>query len=83
MSPLVERQLSSRSTNGEAPILKNSFKERIDFLTSTSHMLKAATLELLVSISGLLAPDDYVRMAPVLWNHCMDEQEARVIAPVS
>ncbi len=82
-SPLMERQMSARSTNGETPVPGGSFADRIEFLTLSSRMLKAAALELLVSISGLLTPEDYIRLAPVLWNQCMDEVEARVIAPVS
>lgn len=84
-SPILDRQMSSQSTNGTntpASSKLSSFAERIDFLTSTSRMLKSAALELLVSVCGLLSPDDYNRLVPVLWNQCMDEQEARVIAPV-
>ena len=75
--------MSARSTNADPPVPGGPFEDRIEFLSSASRVLKSAALELLVSISGLLTPEDYIRLAPVLWNRCMDETEARVIAPVS
>lgn len=58
-----------------------SFEEQLGRLGSMTRILKYTMLELLVSVSGLLSTEDYVQVASPLWN-CMDEKEAKGIAPV-
>ena len=43
----------------------------------------STALELLVTVSGLLQPNDYIQLGPILWYRHLDHNASHVIAPVS
>ncbi|KAH8084333.1 hypothetical protein BXZ70DRAFT_1046150, partial [Cristinia sonorae] len=57
------------------------FTEHIATLSSMTCTLMLTMLELLVCISGLLSTEDYVKLAPAVWNRCMDDPAPKMIAP--
>ena len=42
---------------------------------------RATILELLVAVTGMLGPPEYIRLLPVLWHYCFDGR-SKVLAPV-
>ncbi len=77
----LEKQASEKS---DTP------KDKSDPLVATMKRLSEMTdvvqsiiLELLVTVSALLTPEQFRQLGPVLWIHCMDEPHAPVVASVS
>ncbi|KAH9946910.1 hypothetical protein B0H21DRAFT_857417 [Amylocystis lapponica] len=60
---------------------QRALSARLQCLKSLYKALNCTTLELLVSISGLLKPEDYIRLGPVLWSQYLDNPIATVIPP--
>ncbi|KAI0676337.1 hypothetical protein C8Q78DRAFT_1084712 [Trametes maxima] len=83
LSPSVlDTQLSKRSSKGGVEdTTKEVFGDRVTALRALVERDKSTGLELLVTISGLLSPEDYIRMAPVLWYRHLDDPATHVVAP--
>ncbi|KAH9852273.1 hypothetical protein C2E23DRAFT_921858 [Lenzites betulinus] len=62
---------------------KEVFGDRIVTLRGLAEREKSTGLELLVTVSGLLVPDDYLRIAPILWYRHMDDHATHVVASTS
>lgn len=62
---------------------QDNFDARIMMLQSLIDKRISTTLELLVTISGLLQPNDYMQLGPILWYKHLDNVASHVIAPVS
>ncbi|OSC98071.1 hypothetical protein PYCCODRAFT_1375895 [Trametes coccinea BRFM310] len=60
---------------------KETFGDRLMLLRSLVEKQKSTGLELLVTVSGLLGPNDYVRLAPVLWYKHLNDTATHVVAP--
>ena len=60
----------------------DSFDARIMMLQSLIDKRISTALELLVTISGLLQPNDYMQLGPILWYQHLDNVASHVIAPV-
>lgn len=79
--PSFDKPLAIKTSPSESNDLLGGFDGRVKLLTSMAHAPRAMPLELLVTICGMLGTSEYVRLAPVLWNCCFDD-DARIIAPV-
>ncbi|OBZ67524.1 hypothetical protein A0H81_12594 [Grifola frondosa] len=55
--------------------------DRLEKLKSLHHALRSTILELLVTISGLLTPEDYLRLTSTLWHRHLDDTSINVVAP--
>ena len=62
---------------------QDNFDARIMMLQSLIDKRISTTLELLVTISGLLQPNDYMQLGPILWYKHLDNVASHVIASVS
>ncbi|THG96127.1 hypothetical protein EW026_g5650 [Hermanssonia centrifuga] len=49
-------------------------------LSEMTDVVQSTILELLVTVSALLTPEQFRQLGPVLWIHCMDEPHAPVVA---
>ncbi|CAL1699709.1 unnamed protein product [Somion occarium] len=78
--PSFDKPLAIKTSPSESNDLLGGFDGRVKLLTSMAHAPRAMPLELLVTICGMLGTSEYVRLAPVLWNCCFDD-DARIIAP--
>lgn len=63
--------------------LDAEYSARLQFLTSLPDDPIAVMLELCVAVCALIVAADYVRLGSVLWNHCLDSEDARILNPVS
>ncbi len=61
---------------------QDTFEDRITLLQSCIDKKISTALELLVTVSGLLQPNDYMQLAPILWYQHLDNTASHVIAPV-
>lgn len=64
----------------------NYFKkllERTPILDSFSKGLIRNSLRLFVAVSGMLSVEDHQKLAPLLWNECLDDPDYDVQASVS
>ena len=53
----------------------------MQMLESMMEVPRATILELLVAVTGMLGPPEYIRLLPVLWHYCFDGR-SKVLAPV-
>ncbi|TBU39115.1 hypothetical protein BD309DRAFT_873000 [Dichomitus squalens] len=67
--------------SGSIDAYQDSFDSRITMLQSLIDRRVSTALDLLVTVSGLLQPDDYMRLGPILWYKHLDNPEPHVIAP--
>ncbi|KAI0355950.1 hypothetical protein OH77DRAFT_1402071 [Trametes cingulata] len=79
-SSTLESHPPSRPSKGEDGS-KEVFGDRLATLRCLLERQKSTGLELLVTVSGLLAPTDYLRMAPILWYRHLDDPAPHVVAP--
>ncbi|KAI0828677.1 hypothetical protein BC628DRAFT_1316176 [Trametes gibbosa] len=77
-----EKHQSRRMSRVEE-LSKEVFGDRIVTLRALAERHKSTGLELLVTVSGLLTPDDYLRLAPILWYRHMDDHATHVVASAS
>lgn len=63
--------------------VQEEFNNKIKWLTSLHNDRGSTILELLVSISGLLTPADYMKLTPIIWHRALDAPSPKVTAPVS
>ncbi|KAI8972849.1 hypothetical protein BD414DRAFT_559591 [Trametes punicea] len=81
-SPSLDLQQSKRlSKRGADDNTKDIFGDRLQMLRSLIERQKSTGLELLVTVSGMLSPNDYMRLAPVLWHKHLDNAATHVVAP--
>lgn len=73
---------SQASKGGSADPALDTFDDRIMMLQSLVDKKISTALELLVTISGLLQPNDYIHIAPMLWYQHLDDSASHIIAPV-
>ncbi|TFK92378.1 hypothetical protein K466DRAFT_480806 [Polyporus arcularius HHB13444] len=66
---------------GSADTGQDTFEDRITLLQSCIDKKISTALELLVTVSGLLQPNDYMQLAPILWYQHLDNTASHVIAP--
>lgn len=71
---------SSKSGSGDSG--QDDFDDRILSLQSLIDKRVSTALELLVTVSGLLQPNDYAHLGPILWYRHLDNVEPHVVAPV-
>ena len=62
--------------------VQDPFDDRIATLRSLIDKKFSTALELLVAVSGLLQPPDYMHIAPILWYQHLDDIASHVVAPV-
>ncbi|GBE83781.1 hypothetical protein SCP_0508370 [Sparassis crispa] len=60
---------------------QDAYATRFETLKALDQPLKFTSLDLLVSVSGLLKPHDYLLLGPTLWKHCLDDPSSHLIAP--
>ncbi|CDO70971.1 hypothetical protein BN946_scf184830.g2 [Trametes cinnabarina] len=81
-SPTPDPQQPKRTSKGGVEdASQETFGDRILFLRSLVEKQESTGLELLVTVSGLLASVDYVRLAPVLWYKHLGDTATHVVAP--
>lgn len=61
---------------------KEVFSDRVTTLRGLIDKQKSIGLELLVTVSGLLTPNDYMRITPILWYRHLDDHATHIVAPV-
>ncbi|KAI0077367.1 hypothetical protein K474DRAFT_1751763 [Panus rudis PR-1116 ss-1] len=76
-----KNSVASLGATGDSNEKETSSQGKVAFLTYLSEVPRAPLLSLLVAVSGLLSPHDYSRLLPVVWDTCMEDEDARVIAP--
>ncbi|KAI0642797.1 hypothetical protein C8Q79DRAFT_917084 [Trametes meyenii] len=83
VSPSAQDTHPSRrsSKGGVEDTPKEVFGDRVAALRALVEREKSTGLELLVTISGLLSPGDYIRIAPILWYRHLDNPATHVVAP--
>ncbi|OCH88423.1 hypothetical protein OBBRIDRAFT_734457 [Obba rivulosa] len=74
---------SQPSTGSQSNPPSEYFRDALALLRSFSEneSLLTTSFELLVSVSGLLQPSDYGRIAIVAWKRCLDEHASKLTAP--
>ncbi|KAI0763460.1 hypothetical protein BD413DRAFT_484122 [Trametes elegans] len=79
---VADKQPTKRTSKGgvEDPS-KEVFGDRLALLHTLLEREKSTGLQLLVMISGLLSPVDYMRIGPILWHRHLVDRAAHVIAP--
>ena len=60
----------------------DAFDDRFMLLHTLIERKISTSLELLVTVSGLLQPNDYVHLGPILWYRHLDSPVSHVVAPV-
>ncbi|KAI0327553.1 hypothetical protein GY45DRAFT_1256742 [Cubamyces sp. BRFM 1775] len=60
---------------------KEAFGDRLAILRLLMEKQKSIGLELLVTVSGLLSSNDYMRLAPMLWYRHLNDTATHVVAP--
>ncbi|KAI0631245.1 hypothetical protein C8Q77DRAFT_1062302 [Trametes polyzona] len=78
----TDNRMSKRASKGavEDPS-KEVFGDRLVTIRTLLEKQHSTGLELLVTISGLLSPSDYLRIAPILWFRYLGDHATHVIAP--
>ncbi len=81
----TERQSSNKraSKAGAEDTSKEVFSDRLTTLRGLIDKQKSIGLALLVTVSGLLTPNDYLRLAPILWYRHLDDHATHIVAPVN
>lgn len=82
-SPKLDSNGSALTPEEAAEASVDSYASREALLTSLPHNTISVMLELLVAVSGLLVREDYLRLGPLLWRHCLDLKDPKVVASVS
>lgn len=63
--------------------VKSEFNSRIKTIQTVLQTHKAIFFNLFVLVSGLLTPDHYGRLGPMIWDDLMTDLHAMTIIPVS
>ncbi|KAI0754356.1 hypothetical protein C8Q80DRAFT_1095352 [Daedaleopsis nitida] len=69
------------SKGGSSDVVQEPFLDRIMMLRSLIDKKISTALELLVTVSGLLQPNDYMQLAPIMWYQHLDNTASHVVAP--
>ncbi|TDL25147.1 hypothetical protein BD410DRAFT_784972 [Rickenella mellea] len=80
-SPKPDGKFNGATFGDSKDSLATAFANREVFLASFPMEPMSLMLELVVTICGMLKPDSYVRLGPLLWDGCLDSGNAKIVAP--